>query len=403
MVGINTFAVEEWMDTYETTAKHNLAETCSASISLNDLLALSPKDNLIDFSQKQVYGAIRGTEALRTNIANLYSPSSESQDGPVSAEGVLVTNGAIQANFLALYTNVGPGDHVICQYPTYQQLYSVPESFGAEVSLWRSEEVHGWGMDLQKLKDLVKSNTKMIILNNPQNPTGAVLRREELQGVVDIAREHGIMIHSDEVYRPLFHSLDAEQDVPPSILEFGYQNIVATGSMSKAFSLAGIRLGWIASPNSNIIEACATTRHYTLISVGQIDDSVATHALSRPCVDNLLRRNVQLARENLAALDAFIGEFSWAVKWTRPKAGTTAFLKFVNREGNAIDDVEFCKRLQEKTGAMLVPGSRCFGGDVDFRGYVRMGYVPENEVMVDGLNALKNFMADEYEDLPLAC
>ncbi|KAJ5338847.1 hypothetical protein N7452_005575 [Penicillium brevicompactum] len=403
MVGINTFAVEEWMETYETTAKHNLAETCSASISLNDLLALSPKDNLIDFSQKQVYGAIRGTEALRTNIANLYSPSSESQDGPVSAEGVLVTNGAIQANFLALYTNVGPGDHVICQYPTYQQLYSVPESFGAEVSLWRSEEVHGWGMDLQKLKDLVKSNTKMIILNNPQNPTGAVLRREELQGVVDIAREHGIMIHSDEVYRPLFHSLDAEQDVPPSILEFGYQNVVATGSMSKAFSLAGIRLGWIASPSSNIIEACATTRHYTLISVGQIDDSVATHALSRPCVDNLLRRNVQLARENLAALDAFIGEFSWAVKWTRPKAGTTAFLKFVNREGNAIDDVEFCKRLQEKTGAMLVPGSRCFGGDVDFRGYVRMGYVPENEVMVDGLNALKNFMADEYEDLPLAC
>lgn len=211
------------------------------------------------------------------------------------------------------------------------------------------------------------------------------------------------MIHSDEVYRPLFHSLDAEQDVPPSILEFGYQNVVATGSMSKAFSLAGIRLGWIVSPSSNIIEACATTRHYTLISVGQIDDSVATHALSRPCVDNLLRRNVQLARQNLAALDDFIGEFSWAVKWTRPKAGTTAFLKFVNREGKAIDDVEFCKRLQEKTGAMLVPGSRCFGGDVDFRGYVRMGYVPENEVMVDGLKALKNFMADEYEDLPLAC
>lgn len=150
------------MDTYETTAKHNLAETCSASISLNDLLALSPKDNLIDFSQKQVYGAIRGSEVLRTNIADLYS--SGSQEGPVSADGVLVTNGAIQANFLALYTNVGPGDHVICQYPTYQQLYSVPESFGAEVSLWRSEEGRGWGMDLQKLRGLVKSNTKMIIL-----------------------------------------------------------------------------------------------------------------------------------------------------------------------------------------------------------------------------------------------
>jgi aspartate/methionine/tyrosine aminotransferase len=151
------------MDIYETSAKHNLAETCSASISLNDLLALAPKKDLIDYSQKQVYGAIRGTEVLRTNIANLYSPPG-SQCSPVSAEKVLVTNGAIQANFLALFTNVGPGDHVICQYPTYQQVYSVPESFGAEVSLWRSEEGNGWGMDLGKLRALVKSNTKMIIL-----------------------------------------------------------------------------------------------------------------------------------------------------------------------------------------------------------------------------------------------
>jgi aspartate/methionine/tyrosine aminotransferase len=151
------------MDTYETSAKYNLAETCSASISLNDLLSLAPKKVLIDYSQKQVYGAIRGTEALRTNIANLYSrPGSKSS--PISAESVLVTNGAIQANFLALYTNVGPGDHVICQYPTYQQLYSVPESFGAEVSLWRSDEGTGWGMNLGTLRTLVKSNTKMIIL-----------------------------------------------------------------------------------------------------------------------------------------------------------------------------------------------------------------------------------------------
>ena len=151
------------MDAYETSAKHNLAETCSASISLNDLLALASKDNLVDYSQKQVYGAIRGTEALRTNIANLYSPAGSSLS-KISAEGVLVTNGAIQANFLSLYTNVGPDDHVICQYPTYQQLYSVPESFGAEVSLWKSDEEKGWGMDLEHLRALVKPNTKMIIL-----------------------------------------------------------------------------------------------------------------------------------------------------------------------------------------------------------------------------------------------
>jgi aspartate/methionine/tyrosine aminotransferase len=147
------------MDLYENDAKHNLAETCCASISLNDLLSFSNKKDLVDYSQKQVYGAIRGSEALRTKIANLYSQR-------VSAEGVLVTNGAIQANFLALYTNIGPGDHVICQYPTYQQLYSVPESFGAEVSLWRSNEEKEWSLDEGELKALIKPNTKLIILKS---------------------------------------------------------------------------------------------------------------------------------------------------------------------------------------------------------------------------------------------
>ncbi|KAJ5753703.1 uncharacterized protein N7511_007856 [Penicillium nucicola] len=393
MVRIREFAVERWMDLYENDAKHNLAETCCASISLSDLLSFSSKKDLVDYSQKQVYGAIRGSEALRTNIANLYSQS-------VSADGVLVTNGAIQANFLALYTNVGPGDHVICQYPTYQQLYSVPESFGAEVSLWKSNEENEWALDLKELKALIRPSTKVIVLNNPQNPTGAVLRREELQAIVDVAREHDILIHSDEVYRPLFHSLKGEE-IPPSILKFGYDKVISTGSMSKAFSLAGIRLGWIASPNPEIVEACASARDYTLISVGQIDDGVAAHALSSPCVENLLQRNFQLARQNLDILETFVTEFNWAVKWTRPQAGTTAFIKFVDRKGQAIDDVVFCQKLLEKTGVMLVPGSQCFGDGADFRGFVRVGYVPEHEVMVDGLQELRKFMREEYEKLLL--
>ncbi|KAI9929436.1 hypothetical protein AWENTII_009164 [Aspergillus wentii] len=398
MVKINEFAVERWMDDHETSAVHNLAETCCASISLNDLLTLSQstktQDTLIDLSQKQVYGAIRGSTALRTNIANLYNDNDNPDAETVCAENILLTNGAIQANFLALYTNVGPGDHVICHYPTYQQLYSVPESFGAEVSLWRSKE-NGWGVDLDELRGLIKPNTKLIVINNPQNPTGAVLHRDVLQGIVDIARQHNITIHSDEVYRPLFHS----SVTPPSILSFGYEKTIATGSMSKAFSLAGIRLGWIASPSRAIIEACASTRDYTTISVSQIDDQIATAALSSPTVGNLLARNVNLARRNLAVLGGFMEKYAWAVRWVRPQAGTTAFVKFVNRNGDPVDDVLFCKRLQEKTGLMFVPGSRCFGGDVDFKGYVRVGYVPEHQVMVDGLEALSRFMEEEYEHL----
>lgn len=153
------------MDDHEENAKYNLAETCCASISLHDLESLSsssePHKSILDYSQKQVYGAIRGSETLRANIAALYNGSGKAN---LTADNVLVTSGAIQANFLALYTNVGPGDHVICQYPTYQQLYSVPESLGAEVSLWRSNADDGWRLDLDELKALIRPNTKLIII-----------------------------------------------------------------------------------------------------------------------------------------------------------------------------------------------------------------------------------------------
>ncbi|GIC88924.1 putative aminotransferase [Aspergillus udagawae] len=390
------------MDEHETWATHNLAETCCASVSLDDLLVFAgnkDRASLIDFSQKQTYGAIRGSDALRSNIANLYR---DQESEPVSKDNILITNGAIQANFLALYTNIARGDHVICQYPTYQQLYSVPESFGAEVSLWRADEQNRWQVNLDDLRSLIRPNTKVIIINNPQNPTGAVMSRDVLQEIVDIARQHGIIIHSDEVYRPLFHSLQDGQEEPPSILSFNYEKTVVTSSMSKAFSLAGIRLGWIASRSRKIIEQCATARDYTLISVSQIDDRIAVCALSEPTVSNILTRNLDLARGNLDLLDGFIKKFSWAARWVRPHAGTTAFIKFVNKDNLAIDDVEFCKRLQADCGVMFVPGSRCFGEDTNFKGYVRIGYVCERQVLIDGLKAMRKFMADAYHSLPVA-
>lgn len=158
----NVLTIQQWMDDYENEAKYNLAETCCASISLDDLAAFSEKPgSILDFSQKQVYGAIRGSNALRTNIVNLYSDSTSES---LTAENILVTNGAIQANFLSLYTNVGRGDHAICHYPTYQQLYSVPESFGAEVSLWKSKQEEDWRVDLDELKGLIRPNTTVIII-----------------------------------------------------------------------------------------------------------------------------------------------------------------------------------------------------------------------------------------------
>ena len=151
------------MDAYELSAKYNIAETCAASISIEDLKSLSDDKSkeILDSSTKLTYGAIRGSEKLRSNLARLYSSKAAS---PLPAENVLITPGAIAANYLLLYSLIGRGDHVICHYPTYQQLYAVPASLGAEVSLWKAKEAAKWQLDIEELKSLIKPNTKLIII-----------------------------------------------------------------------------------------------------------------------------------------------------------------------------------------------------------------------------------------------
>jgi len=151
------------MDEYETSAKYNIAETCCASISINELLALSDQKsaNVIDLSIPLTYGEIRGSSQLRANLARLYSSKVGT---PLPADNILIQPGAISANFLVFTALIGPGDHVICHYPTYQALYSTPRALGAEVDLWKTDLDHNWELDVEKLKEMIKPNTKMIVL-----------------------------------------------------------------------------------------------------------------------------------------------------------------------------------------------------------------------------------------------
>jgi DNA-binding transcriptional MocR family regulator len=161
MVHIKPFAVEQWMDTYENTPNLlNIAETCAASLSIDDLTNLSTDPSSpgpLNTSVKLTYGAILGSRTLRERVANHCSSGEEK----LAAENVIITQGAIGANFLSLYTLVGPGDHVICVYPTYQQLYDVPRSVGAEVSLWKLKAEEGFVPNVDDLKSLLKENTKV--------------------------------------------------------------------------------------------------------------------------------------------------------------------------------------------------------------------------------------------------
>jgi aspartate/methionine/tyrosine aminotransferase len=414
MVKINNFSVEsvsfpallqhaetdhlQWMDAHENNCKYNIAETCCASISIEELRELSENKTkeVLDTSKPLTYGAIRGSDDLRNNLARLYSAK---VTNPLSPDNILTTPGAIQANFLATYALVGQGDHVICHYPTYQSLYEVPKQMGAEVDLWKAKPENDWVPAIDDLKALIKPNTKLIIINNPNNPTGAILKKSFLQEIIDIASEKDITILSDEVYRPVFHSISPlDKDFPPSLLSMGYKNVIVTGSMSKAYSLAGIRIGWIASRSMDVIETIASARHYTSISVSQLDEQVAAFALSASTVHGLLARNLQLAKKNMALMEKFVVKNEDECEWVKPVAGTTAFVKF-HREGKPVDSVDFCKKLLAKTGVLFTPGT-CFGEE--WQGYVRIGFVNHTELIEQGLNEATKFVRKNLDDIELA-
>ncbi|OBT87681.1 hypothetical protein VE02_02694 [Pseudogymnoascus sp. 03VT05] len=398
MVKLEEFGVEQWMDKYETTPDVlNIAETCAASISIDELVALCEDKKApgpLDTSVTLTYGAIRGSQKLRQRLADLYSVRAAS---PMSPESILITPGAISANFLVLYKLIGPGDHVICMYPTYQQLYSVPESLGAEVSLWKLRQEKNYVPDMAELEQLVKPNTKLIIINNPNNPTGAVICKSALQAIISFARERDITILSDEVYRPLFHGISpVDDEYPPSLISMGYDKAIVTGSMSKAYALAGIRTGWIACRNPEIIEGLASARDYTTISVSQLNDQVATYALSANVIHALLSRNINLAKTNVALVEKFVNDHSSVCSWVKPLAGTTAFIQF-KKNGEPVDDVAFCLDVLEKTKAMILPGSKGFGHErgFDYKGYVRIGYVCHTAVLKEALERMSKYVAEE--------
>lgn len=414
MVRIAPFTVEQYMGEYENTpGVINIAESCADSVAINDLIQLSkdPQRTPIDFGLKLTYGSVPGSQELRELVAAHCSHGATQ----LSAEDIIISQGAIGANFLALYTLIHPGDHVICMYPAYQQLYDVPRSVGAEVSFWRLREEEGFAYNVKDLKSLIKDNTKvrqiflltlygpglintaqMIIINNPNSPTGIVIPTEGLEQIAEIAKENGIILFSDEVYRPLFHGGTSEQiDIPVPATALSYEKTVVTGSMSKGFALAGIRIGWIATRDRTIMAAIASARDYTTITVSQLDDQVASYALSPATQPSLVERNISLARKNIKILRDFVEQHKSVCHWAEPKAGTTAFIRF-SKGGEPVDDFKFCQDVLSKTHVYFCPGSYCFGGGDDFKGYVRIGYVGNTDVLIEGLRKLGAYILENF-------
>jgi aspartate/methionine/tyrosine aminotransferase len=317
---------------------------------------------------KLTYGAIPGSMELRDEIAKLYHKKK-------TTDNVIITNGGIGANFLSLFTLVRPGDEVVALYPTYQQLYSLPESLGAKVRRLRLEPEEGFMPDMHKLSSLVKSNTRAIVINTPNNPTGACFSEKIMSEIAEIADKVGAWVVSDEVYRGLEH--EGSYSIP-SIADI-YEKGVSTSSMSKVYSLAGLRIGWVAA-NEKFIRDCFKHRDYNIISCGMIDDALALIALKTK--EQILSRNMNIVMENKKILIDWVNRTK-GLSFVVPNAGTTALVKYDYDMGSE----ELCRRMFEYNGAFVVPGS-CF----EFENHFRVGYAPKKEVLTEGLNAVSEFL-----------
>ncbi|KAM0242489.1 hypothetical protein ACHAPO_000908 [Fusarium lateritium] len=234
---------------------------------------------------------------------------------------------------------------------------------------------------------------QMIIINNPNNPTGVPIPDSVLNSIAQIAKEKGVIIFSDEVYRPLFHGGTSGQiQVPQPATALGYEKSIVTGPMSKGYALAGNRLGWIASRDKSIMSTIMAARDYTTISVSQIDDQIARYALSPAVSPSLVDRSLNLARTNSRLVKEFVEGYKSVCSWVEPTAGTTAFVRFNNKNGETVNDVDFCLDLLRKNNVLLVAGSKWFGDNKDFKGYVRMRYVCETDVLAEGLKRLGTYI-----------
>jgi aspartate/methionine/tyrosine aminotransferase len=367
---IQPFGVEMWMNEFETKCELNLAETCVESINIGELLALigrNDRDLSAVLSLKMTYGAIEGSDRLRAAIAALYARQ--------TLHNIVTTHGTIGANALVHQALVSAGDNVIVVVPTYQQHYSIPESLGANVKLLQLREDNRFLPDLDELQALAKGGVKLIAMTNPNNPTGALMDRVMLEQVVEIARNAGAWLLCDEVYR----GIDQDGEGTTASIADLYEKGISTASTSKAFSLAGLRMGWIAAPRE-VIDAVMIHRDYNTISAGVLDDHFATLALEN--ADKILARSRIITRTNLAILEEWVRREPM-ISWVKPKSGTTALLKYAH----PIPSRDFCMALLVDTGVMFTPGSA-----LNMEGHVRIGFGNNTDVLRQGLPRVSAFL-----------
>ena len=346
------FGCEDWLNVWEKSATIDIAQSTIDSLSLEEVLAFEEDNGEAFMSQmmkeKFSYGWIEGSPAFKSEVAKLYKR--------VPEDNILSTNGATGANFLTILGLIGQGDHVIAQYPSYQQLYDWPKTLGAQVDYWHIKEENNWLPQIEEL------------------------RPKFLSEVVEIARSVDAYILCDEVYLPL------DEETPYSPIADLYEKGISTNSISKTYSVPGIRVGWVATQDRDLCNEFRKIRDYTLICTGVFDDAVAALVLKHK--DKVLERARKIVKGNLSILKEWV-ENEPLVSMVYPNAVSVSFVKFEELDPTKTED--FAIQLLREKGVLIIPGNR-----FDLPGYARIGYCTDETTLRQGLKLLSEFLR-EYQ------
>jgi len=368
---IPQFAMERMQSTWENLVDYNLSESGVHPMRLEELVE-DPADRAGLLGQELVYPQSNGTIELRERVAAMYPGA--------TADHVEVTNGGSEANFVTMWHLVEPGDEVVSMVPNYGQTLGLAEAFGATLKPWAlrlSADGKRWHTDIEALRRLVTDRTRLIILCNPNNPTGARIPASDLDGICEVARSVGAWVLSDEIYR------GAELDGVETPSVWGrYERVIVTSGLSKAYGLPGLRIGWIVS-SPQLVASTWGCHDYTTIGPGTLSDRLARVALQPAMRAKILARTRRILLTNLPVitgwLDAHAERFSYAL----PDAGAIVYMRY----HDAINSTELVNRLRVEKSLLIVPGDH-FGMD----GYLRIGFGSETRYLRDGLDRLDHLL-----------
>ncbi len=333
------FRLESYFGIWEFKARYHLTASDAETMEVPELLAFADANDRERWDRLRLsYIQTRGTPELRDAIASTYDS--------ITAEDVLCFAGAEEGLYCAMHALLGADDHAIVLVPNYQSAESIPRSL-CEVRGVPLHEDRGWALDLDELRSLVRPNTRLISVNFPNNPTGKICDKQTFDGLIDLCRERGIYLFSDEVYRGI--ERDALKRLPQAVDR--YERALSLNVVSKAYGLPGLRVGWIACRERAVLDRMEQLKHYLSICNAAPSEVLATVAVK--AASEIFKRNRDLCAANLAKLDSFFARHRDRFEWYEPDGGCIAYPRYLGNDG-----VEaFCKRLVEEAGVLLLPAS----------------------------------------------